>query len=507
MTIKVYKFGALPVAGDLIRDQMRLGREYYNSLVEAENERRQRIWGGEKVPAPPHEDCVCERCAQKRAEDTKGVHKNCTCNECQEHWNTIRARAKEEPFLDYKPLRAEAVTKGLYWGTYLKIEEAFSAAQKKTKIWHLVRFRSWRQGGLIAVQIQKGGKADRYFRVEKAPDPRTGKRGGQRHRIQIRIGTAKQAPIWSEPVSFEQHRYPLGTPTWVLVTLEYDGDRERWSVQLVCKDVPERTDLAPRGVVAIDVGWRRVEDRLRIALARGDDGEIHHLEMSSKWIELARRADRIRSVRDKQVVEITREDPRFTGVRSPGGVIRRAQDLEIDIGEWVRRDRHLSQYEAGCRRRSVAKRREETRVWLRGLRRRYAHAVIKDSSHKEMKEAADAKLPRPARRQGQNAAPGEVIEEIRKVFGREGVSVVKASNTSAQCSCGHVGKIGAARLVECERCGDVEDRDLRSTRNMMSLYFEGDYGQMTARKTESKFAKRHSNSDRDANASTTASEL
>jgi hypothetical protein len=47
---KVNKYGGKPPEKEgLIREQMRLGRQYYNNLVEAENDRRRKIWKEEIV--------------------------------------------------------------------------------------------------------------------------------------------------------------------------------------------------------------------------------------------------------------------------------------------------------------------------------------------------------------------------------------------------------------------------------------------------------------------------
>jgi len=462
---------------------MRLGHRYYNTLVEAENLRRKEIWGGDAPPAPPHP-----------AEKDKPP---CRCVECQAHWKALYAKARETPPLDLKPFRAAAVAGGLYWGTYLLIEEAFSSAWKETKVTHSVSFRPWRKGQVAGVQIMRAvhdrNEGISMYRIESAPDHRTGRRAGQRATLRLRVGSNGRDPVWSEPVPFERHRAIEGRPTWVKVRLDFVADREVWTVHVVCADV-SAVQGASRGVVAVDIGWRKIGDEWRIAYARDDRGETSELRMSARWAELAIRADKIRSHRDTRLVELQKVDDRFARCKAPSGVARVAAKLE-DPGEeilaWLRRDRHLWQYEAGCRRRSKNARRDAMRVWARRLKDSYRTVVLKDTGHKKLKEKSD--LPRPARRQGHHAAPGEVVDYLCQIFGRdEGVAIVPAVDTTASCvCCGHVSEQDAGLWVRCEQCGDERDRDLASTENMMMLYGDGNVTKPTARKTTAKFAKRH----------------
>lgn len=483
MTTKVYKYGALDPKDDRIREQMRLGHRYYNALVEAENARRREIWQADTSAPAEH---GCQQGGGKKK-----------CSVCKEHFDAIRSRARERGFLDLKPIRREFSNAGLYWGTYLQIERAFGQAQKDTSIYHPLRFRPWRNGAMAGVQIQASDNPSYFLQMAPADDPRTGRRAGQRHHVWLRLGTDKNKPVWSNPIPVELSRRPQGVVRWAYVQVKRSGDREVWSVHLVCRNVPERNDLAESGAVAIDVGWRKLPDgRVRLAYARGDDGVEHELAMSARWLERWRRADRIRAHRDKLLNELKESDPRFAAVKSPRGAVRKVRKLELDdehVIAWMKRDRHLWQYETGCREGGVRARREAVREWLRGLRRRYKDAVVKESRHKEMKGSAkDDKMPQKARDQGHKSSPGEIIELVcRQVF--EGTTaLVESKMTTATCrSCGHENHVGAGLMVKCERCGDERDRDRTSTRNMMDIWGYGNWRWPTARKTSPKFAKTH----------------
>jgi hypothetical protein len=490
MSTKVFRFGALPPAKDgAIRYQMRLGRDYYNRLVEAENARRRAMWGGDRPPPPPHEHA-------------NGESKD--CSECKEHWEALRKAYRETSLLDVKPVRAAAIAEGLYCGTYRQVEESFAAAWKKTDTFSLVRFRSWRQGGLMSVQIQCGCDADRYFQIRAADDPRTGRRKNQRHTVRLRIGSDGQRPIWSEAVRLEMHRPIQGIVAWAKVCLAYSGDREIWSVQFTSICVPPRHDEATDGAVAIDVSWRSMPDgTLRLAFARDADGQEHELRMPARWRERVARAERIRGHRDRRLNELKAKKPAFARLQKPRGARRVAKKqgvIEPEIAAWLARDRHLEEYELGCRRKSVAARRDALRNWLRMLRRRYATAIIKDTAHKEMKAhsaAVAAGIWPKARYQGHHGAPGETVEELCQVYGRKtGVAVFKAAWTTSTCAeCGEPMEVGPEREVTCESCGAVDDRDRVSTRNLLARYADGETTKPTARKTSARFAKRHSETE------------
>lgn len=491
MSTKVFQYGALPAMIDgNIRQQMKLGRNYYNKLIEEENNRRKSIYGG-NTPKPPHEH-----------ENKKEIKE---CKECQSYWKELRDKYYNTEPLDLKPLRAEAVQNGLYWGTYLIVEESFSAAWKKTNCFQLLRFRSWKQGGYAGVQIQKVNDPTTKYKIERAYDPRIGRRKGQRHTIQIRVGsTNNKKPIWSDAIKFEMHRPIQGRVTWIKICMHYRGNKEIWNVNITCTDIPDRIDSAKTGVVALDVGWRVLKDKsIRLAFATGFDNKEYEFTMHSTWRELQTRADNIRGYRDNRLNELKSINSKFSCIKKPGNVKKYAikQDIYVDdVVEWCKRDKHLEDYELGCRRRSVSVRKYAMITWMRELRRKYSHIIIKNSSHKEMKDhkkAVEAGMFPIQRKNAHHGSPGEIIEEACKVFDRNtGVSVIRANNTNT-IECQKCGSLmyppDDGILAVCEQCGATEDRDRVSTRNLLYLYEQNKSEKPTARKTTARFAKRHKN--------------
>ena len=475
MTI-VYKFGARnPEASDrmLFMEQMRLGHDYYNTLVEARNAQMVEARG---TPAPPHENCEIKNCP-----------------ECRAYWKTLRDRVKEAGFLDRKPYRAAYIQRGLYWGTYLGVEDAFSRAEKDTGLIAPMKFRSWiRSRHLCQVQIQDPKRADNFFRIEELPCSKTGRRKGQRRLLFIRVGSEGRLPIWAK-IPYIEHRPIEGRVRWVALRHETVCGRDQWSVAFTCSDeAPRRRNVRRGSIVAVDVGWRKMEDEsIRVAFAQSDRGEIHELRLSSRWSGRTKLIDDLRSIRQQNLNDLLLQVD-LGQVRSAAGVVRKFREDDCAhkerLSEWLKRDRHLWQYQTGNERRAVLHRQNELRVFARELWRRYETVIVKDSSHKEIKE--EKSLPRPARRQGHHAAPGEVVEWFKAVFG-EHVIVVSAPWTSCICTCGAVCEPFAGLLHVCESCGAKTDRDIVSTRNMLTLSRTDPVQKGTSRKRSAKFAKRH----------------
>lgn len=505
----VYRYGAvMPSQDGEIRHQMALTRQYYNRLVYGENLRRKALWGADRPVWPHPPEIVID-------EDTgKKCTKLCRCDECKQFADKLAVDFKALGFMDIKPFRNSEPRP--YWGSYLLAERAFSAAVKKTNRFSTVKYRSKFDGGYVGVQIQRSVNPENVFKVNRIDDPRTGrKRRGHRHEIRIRVGSDGIKPIWSDPIVFEMHRPIVGRVVWVEICMRYrmltrkkgeDGSwegsgREVWSICVTCDDVPQRTDLAQHGVAAIDIGWRTLEDGrgLRLAYAQGMEGEIHELVMSPEWVERINRADRIRGHRADKLDVLKIMKPELGRIRSPGKVRAYVEEHELSdpiVEQWLKDDRHLKQYEDGCRRGSVNARRDAVRKWVRMLRRKYAVAIVKNTNHKELKNhdtAVENGMFPSARKNAHRGAPGEIVEWIHIVFGRNGgTAIVDATATTSSCpKCGNKNIIGSEQFIACERCGDTKDRDNRSTTNMIKLYWNGEYKLPTARKSTPKFAKRH----------------
>jgi hypothetical protein len=94
---------------------------------------------------------------------------------------------------------------------------------------------------------------------------------------------------------------------WAAVHLERVGRRDVWSLHLTLS-VPtmharryaaaHRAEREPRGAVGVDVGWRVIDDELRVCAWHGEDGRSGDLRLDARTVAGLRLADELRAVRD-----------------------------------------------------------------------------------------------------------------------------------------------------------------------------------------------------------------
>lgn len=396
---RVYRYGARPpLEEDLAREQFRLAHRYRNVLVEAERTRRKetdealarlspdlaRVEAaiGEHAreadpeagtPASPAtglllqlEQAAAE--ARKARIKARGRPKDpasplpgiraqlrdlgaqrkklradlFASPAWRDEQEAISARANEREKRDRAAISAE----GLYWGTYLAVEQAADAFRKGAP----PRYRAWGlrkdrlavqiQGGMTVADLLRGQDTRlRIVREDRAPrlcdgcraKARRAKRGQPEPRdarsctcaslppasprrsehatLWMRVGTKPEGrdPVWIH-VPIALHRLPPETARvkWAYLIRRTVGVHDEWSVHLVLQAdagawSPRRELRAPEGsAVGIDVGWRIREDgSLRVAVWSGSDGREGEIALPAWWLKEQRRVELIRSERDK----------------------------------------------------------------------------------------------------------------------------------------------------------------------------------------------------------------
>lgn len=186
---------------------------------------------------------------------------------------------------------------GLYWGTYLQVENAAKSMRKGAP----PAFRPWhKRKDKIAVQFQGGasigdllsGKDTRaQLTLSRRPRAIPGTNRGDNKlqgNLKIRVGSQGRDPIWAE-VRLVYHR-PIPTQAkikWIYLTRRPLSYGSRWSVQFVLEaDSWQKPDLATEGYVGIDVGWRlRPDGSLRVAVWAGSDGREGGLVLPAWWLK------------------------------------------------------------------------------------------------------------------------------------------------------------------------------------------------------------------------------
>ncbi len=342
---RMYSFGAkVPVENAaLVSNQMRLAHKYRNMLVEIERERRQMVDEALRKLSPDllkTEEAItvaeenlekskftlnqARSRARKRVSpkeltqaytDAKKELKR--LRKIRKELRTALFQAKEwkaserevEAKIHTKAIRARSEN-GLYWGTYLFIEQSMASARKGAP----PQFVNWRGDGHLAVQIQKGISPEKLFGMNDKRiciDPvsndawKPGGRKLRRTRLHFRIGSdASRAPVWAV-IPFVLHR-PIPEDAqvkWVHLLRKRIGTHEEWGVRIVLSRATgwARHDVAKDGAVGVDVGWRmKADGSLRTAYWSASDGKEGEVLLSPRWMEGMQKVRDIQSIRDQR---------------------------------------------------------------------------------------------------------------------------------------------------------------------------------------------------------------
>jgi hypothetical protein len=373
--MKVYKYNCEPASAKsagLAFEQLKKANNYRRALMNVENQRRRQyraldaedqaiVWRSKKIDllvkyiAMVHDD-------KKLVQSKKKVRLDLLKRGLKRVKDELKVlRAKRAETEEYKvrlkkiqddhhtaeiAARKEASDGGLYWGTYLIVEDAYKRSCKETPIYHDLRFSPCRT---LAVQVQISkplsgaqliGTNDRRvrfstdlysimrdrnerlfedgpsYRVRAAADaPRHNKanEGANRERyreLSFRIGSEeKGAPIWSffhvltvdhKRGTKRCERLPTGPLKWVRIHYERIGVRDRWNVQFVVAEDFEQLAWRKNFTVGIDIGWRRVEGGIRIAYAVGSDGFESQLVIPDHVIDRKKKSFDLQEIRDRE---------------------------------------------------------------------------------------------------------------------------------------------------------------------------------------------------------------
>ena len=195
------------------------------------------------------------------------------------------------------------------WGTRGVIENAHDAARKAPLYDgvepHDPRFLRFTGEGQVAVQLQGGLPVaeafgeDSQLRIRRVPDRNTARNRQCYAILMMRINsTPTGEPIFAEfPMMFHRELPVNGVIKAATVNLRRIGPREEWSVSITIDTTcSPRREHCGEGVVAVDLGWRLLDDgSIRVAMA----GE-EPLVLTPHQIGGLRRAESLRSTRDME---------------------------------------------------------------------------------------------------------------------------------------------------------------------------------------------------------------
>lgn len=541
-SMKVYEYGLRhPTKNqDEVLRQIRQSARYYNQLVEIERARRGAIRDLERASCPDlaavegaiaeHEGLIETARRTHRAvkaETRKAVDTGARDTALAALYaaiKTLRSRAGElrksvRGTAEYRDRVAEidaaAGTKvrdararcEVYWGTYLLIEAAVDAAKKApakprgprpATPWHLLpHFKRFDGEGSIGVQLQGGlavadvlGEGDTRFQIIPQPDAPAPTSNRQRLRprmiARVRIGSIGRAPVWAE-FPFLMHR-PLpdgGTIKWARVALDQREGRRRWFLQITV-DAPDPVpDAGRRGVVAVDLGWRKVDGGIRAAYWVDDGGRQGSLVLPDSIEARMSKAEAIRSSRDALLDEVKADllaalgasgvvgtggasgtvggsGAGGDGATSTGGVLSRLspanrervrtmhawrspgrfvamlramesdrvsgdEDIVARLDAYWRRDLHLWRYERGLAREAMGHRRDVYRVFAAKLATEYGAIAVEKWDMRDTAERDEDgdETYAGARRRRVVVAPYELRQCIEHAASSRGTEIVR----------------------------------------------------------------------------------
>lgn len=360
-------------------------------------------------------------------------------------------------------------------GTYWLVEDSVAAASKASGV-DPIRAERFDETGRIGAAIQSVDRfpaaSFRHKRVVLEPadrsDPRY--RPGN-HVLSIAVGELSAQRWIRWPVRVHRPLPDGAVVKQVAVQRTRVGHRFRWEVLVTVSFEQRReTDGEARGVVGMDVGWRREGALLRVATHDGEDGCG---VLCTDALEAFDYADAVRSVRDRAFDE-AKTHARSVGLpgaehahlwRDKARLHRLALGHE-ELGTrwWRERDRHLEDIECGRRARAVRRRLDAYRAYADGLARRYRIVALEDMPMIGWVEG-DQRY----RDRQRAAAIGLLQQVIAERFGPERVDWVPTKNTTRTCpDCGEVRSEGVGPVVEwaCEACGVVHHQDEGAARNI-----------------------------------------
>lgn len=502
---RVYSYGARapdPESLALIDAQMQRAHRYYNTLIEIERERRA---------------LVREVLGETRWVDATE--------------DQMLYLAEVDGYTNARTTEERARNGVDCWGAYLLAEAAADQARKTPNEPH---FRRWDGTGTVAVQLQKGltvadllaGKHT-FARLSldfSARGPKGLPFGDGRPRaiLSIRVGSAGRAPIWASIEVIWHRSLPESARIkWIRLHRRRVGVHWKWSVQFVLEGLAgwaRSTRVSTRGMIAIDVGWRKMANGdMRVATWVDDAGGVGALRVPARLLERWAKVHDLRSIRDRAFnaerdalrawladtptvpewlrktashLHAWRSTARLASLALRWRISRFNGDDGIfeRLEAWRRRDKHLLSWECFQRKNVLRARREIYRVFAAHRIQLYRRVVVErldlrdfaELPNRDVGDAPDDYATANSRGRRFLAAQSELLGAIAAASQKVGAEFIEtvAEWTTQHChDCGTREPFDAAVEVMhvCSTCGVEWDQDVNAARNLLRAVQRGDH--------------------------------
>jgi hypothetical protein len=547
---------------DLLIGQLRLAETYRRALVEIENRSRalqRALWAQPLRAATPWQrrayflvrELPTPRTAKAKRYPRAFAAYTILDAELRRHaasedFAAWRDRIMAAHRAATRAARTVASAAGLHYGTYWTVEDSVSNAVRTTAWKDDLGHRPQQKVG-APIDANRKPRADALdgedltrFRLDhrdlyalgelidgyriRATAEFRGKSGQVRAkrlcRAQIRTGSNGRAPVWAALHVLMHRPLPPGEVTAAWAQRHFVGGRARWeivvsvemdtaavsavsSVELDAATVSASAVASAMNdegrVVAVDIGWRRRDDGVRIAYwldSAGAEGEVVIPEAVERR---KRKSDDLRSIRDNHQNEIkvalhdwlttnpgTWLDGELAYVaawKRLGHFIRlerawRDQRVTGDVAvyqllvQYLKHDRHLHAWQGHNLWKMERQIRGRLDAWAHELCRHHGTIVIEAFSLTDIKEKDDV-AGKIAAKSIQRLAPGEIRRALMAAASKYDGQIVKidAAYTTITCAaCGNerVFADPAKLVLSCEQCGFAEDQDRTACRNLLA---------------------------------------
>ncbi len=493
----VFRYGLLPatLGAEIVSEQISLAHRYYNALIELERQRRVEIQAATAddgireldaaIAAAEAELTAARAAVSKERSEARSAKAGdvspvkvivARLKDLRGELRVRRKARRDDPAAiaaakavndaHGERVRAARAACGVYWGTYLLIEES---VQQAAKVPGEPRFRRWTGEGAVGVQCQGGvpvgellAATDTRLRITPDPEPVPGRLGKPLRRVMLRVGSVGRDPVWAAwPVILHRPLPADARVKWAKVVRRMNASKPEWSLHLVIETAAPREVAAPvvADAVAVDLGWRKAAiggDPTTRAGGWTDGVNASDVLVEPEVIGELRKCDDIRSIRDRHrnamqarlsalfaALPLTGEHRKRTAHlaqwKSPGRFAGLAiwwrdhrlpgdNALLAELETWRKRDKHLWLWEFNARRGAIGRRRDQYRRIAAKFADRFAVLVIERLDLAAMKEVPPPESEREShpvsRSQLHATAPHELRASLVNAFRMRGREIV-----------------------------------------------------------------------------------
>ena len=525
---KVYKYGALPPTNEQeVLDIVYQRHAYKNQIIENDRARRKEVSAAIEKEFPlvgewqTHIDELSiqiDEVRQQIKDVKKKARKSVKTPELsakvkgliaerkelnsvkptqKEMYSCKAVKAIEEKYIVIK--KKSRADSNLYWGSYGSAEDDLRDIRKGKP----ADFQRFNKAGCISVQVQKPNSLEQVLAGENShcqilPHPKNAdsKNSGRLRILKIRISRDQTEFAY---IPFIFHR-PLPVDcniSWAKVFYKTVGTRREWNVQFSLNR-PVWPRHNGEGKIAIDIGWRKQADG-GVRIAYWSDSHRHGaIIIPADQIARLNKADDIRSTCDtnfntciKNLVQwkeellnqpdwFVEQTARLSQWKSQARLAKvvgywRSHRFEGDTeafgacDAWRKHDKHLLNWETGCRERFYNWRNNFYRELARNMADKYACVILEDfDTHKAVQKAKpeEEETKNYGRSNKQKVAVSTFLGYLIEVMDHV---KIKPEYTSKQChNCGHICNLEAEPEFTCPKCSLTWDRDYNASVNILT---------------------------------------